>query len=381
MAILDLKLERADLKTDRNWVPRMRELAGSLFRQDPSIAENTVVLISGRDGQAFLFDELPVALQRPASGVFAAKVRADWEQATPNQLRVAALSGEADSIDLFRQAANYDHLREAAILALAIDPNAADRDLFVQGLRSRNNTLVRYSAIALQRVADKPDPEEQLAALKAASQLGWSGEEFKVRDQLIRLLRQQTNQDFGYQFGQYGRKQSHSLDLWQDFLRSRYGERFGELFSTETSYELSDRLGQINWDRGDISTGKEIYQKLNCRQCHDDRSSLGPRLEGITKRFSREDLFHSIVMPSQQIPDRYRAIIVETKDGLVYHGTIIYESVDGITLQDAEGETIRINQAEIETRAESKKSLMPDGLLDQIESSQWADLYAYMTTL
>ena len=117
------------------------------------------------------------------------------------------------------------------------------------------------------------------------------------------------------------------------------------------------------------------------RKCHDGGSQLGPRLEGVTKRFTREDLFRSIVNPSEQIPDRYRAIIVETTDGFYYRGTIIYESVDGITLQDLDGKTIRINQSQIESRTTSEKSLMPDGLLEELKPSQWADLFAYMRSL
>ena len=94
------------------------------------------------------------------------------------------------------------------------------------------------------------------------------------------------------------------------------------------------------------SAGKIVFEEMQCAKCHDQGSRLGPQLEGITKRFSRRDLFRSIVSPDEQVPHRYRALIVETTDGLVFKGTVVYESVDGITLLTGNGETVRINRAE-----------------------------------
>ena len=120
---------------------------------------------------------------------------------------------------------------------------------------------------------------------------------------------------------------------------------------------------------------------MQCAKCHDRGNRLGPRLEGITKRFNRRDLFRSIVSPDEQVPHRYRALIVETTDGQVFRGMVIYESVDGITLLTGNGETIRINRQEMEQRRMSAKSLMPSGLLDRADDSQWADLFAYLSKL
>ena len=106
---------------------------------------------------------------------------------------------------------------------------------------------------------------------------------------------------------------------------------------------------------------------------------MGPRLEGVTKRFSRNDVFTAIVSPHDQVPDRYRAIMIETVDGQFYQGSMVYESVDGITLQEVGGQTVRINRSDIDSRSVSHKSLMPEGLLKEANDQDWADLFAYLS--
>ena len=105
---------------------------------------------------------------------------------------------------------------------------------------------------------------------------------------------------------------------------------------------------------------------------------MGPRLEGLSKRFGRDDVFRAIVNPNEQVPDRYRAIFVESVDGKFYRGSVVYESVDGITLQESNGTTVRINREDIESRTKSVKSLMPEGLMDGSTDQDWADLYEFL---
>lgn len=57
---------------------------------------------------------------------------------------------------------------------------------------------------------------------------------------------------------------------------------------------------------------------------------------------------------------------------------MVYESVDGITLQEIGGNTVRINTNDIESRAVSEKSLMPEGLLNESTDQDWADLFAFL---
>ena len=172
--------------------------------------------------------------------------------------------------------------------------------------------------------------------------------------------------------------QNDVLAKWHVYLADQYPN---EVQINVGTTSLEQKIATINWDGGDVGRGRELYRKQQCALCHDGGSRLGPKLDGITKRFSRHDLFRSLLSPSEQVPDRYRALIIETTDGLIVKGTVIYESVDGITLMDATGKTIRVNKFDIESRTKSTKSLMPDGLLDSVDEKGWADLWAFLKTL
>ena len=70
-----------------------------------------------------------------------------------------------------------------------------------------------------------------------------------------------------------------------------------------------------------------------------------------------------------------------TTDGRTYTGLIVYQSVDGLLLRDAEHQTWRIEADEIEMRVKQPTSLMPAGLLKDRSPQDLADLNSYMQGL
>ncbi len=378
---LDQRIADAGLPTDRNWVPRMRQLCDRLFACQPAIATEVAAGLKGRDGQVFLFDELPSQYRPAASERFLAAIEQDLQRATPDQLRIAAAINSPAARSVLRSAAEFRHLKEAAMLALAVRPEPQDRKFYRAGLGLGNPGVASRCAVALMRFAGQPDSAELLAAFKVLQQSGWDKQDAALRDQMVRLMQHQTGQLFGYQFNQKNLDQSRSVEAWAVYLRQEYPDDFQKLLADDQRVGLLEELQAIDWAGGDADRGLLLYRDLKCAQCHDGGSRLGPRLDGVSKRFSRTDLFRSIVAPSGQVPDRYRATVIETVDGLLYRGTVIYESVDGVTLQDVNGTTLRINQSDIESKTLSAKSLMPEGLLDGLKPQEWADLYAYLTKL
>jgi hypothetical protein len=73
--------------------------------------------------------------------------------------------------------------------------------------------------------------------------------------------------------------------------------------------------------------------------------------------------------------------MIETHDGKIYLGVIIYEAVDGLILSDGMDKTIRIDSPKIAQRQVLSRSLMPESLLDRCSPSDLADLYAYLRSL
>ena len=148
-----------------------------------------------------------------------------------------------------------------------------------------------------------------------------------------------------------------------------------------TEGDLLARLEKVDWAAGDDERGRTLYVKRGCVQCHGGSRAVGPNLAGITKRFGHVDLFRAIAFPNRDVPPRYQTTLVVTTEGTQHAGIVVYESVDGLTLRDGENRTFRIEAKEIEARRRSPTSLMPSGLLKDLESSDLADLEAYLRTL
>ncbi len=373
---IDKKLIEQSANRDRNWNPKMQQLAKRLFRHK-EIAE-TVVEDSrfGSDGHLFLFNVLPRELKSVAAKRMANKI-AETGNATPALLR--AIATDPGNVDLIRGLAKQDHLRDTAIEILAKKPKLQDRPLFASGLESVNSSVARQSANALRRLGDI-SPLELVSAFGAANRLGWDRKDNNTRRALWQLTSVALNERFGFDPNS-NEPQPNVMLRWKRFLQEKFPTEFSQLLSVKSQTSVVKHLSAIDAVSGDIARGKAAYTKFQCANCHDGGNRLGPRLEGVTKRFSREDLYQSIVDPSQQVSDRYRALLVQTVDGAVYRGTMIYDSVDGITLLEANGQTVRINRDNIDSKANSRKSLMPDGLMEKATNQEWADLLSYLGTI
>ena len=124
-----------------------------------------------------------------------------------------------------------------------------------------------------------------------------------------------------------------------------------------------------------------MFEKQSCARCHGGHSALGPDLNGVTNRFSRDDVFTAIVLPNRDVSPRYQTTLIQTSKGDTQTGLVIYEAVDGMILRNSTNQTVRINPADIEARRVLSTSLMPSGLLKDLKPGDLADLYAYLATL
>ena len=383
------KMEMESLQTDRNWMPRMRSLAKALFEKK-DVANWVVQHVDfGGPQHVYLYQVVPNALKPQAASRFLAAVQRAPEEVSPDQLMIAASADPGGSKTLLRQFAQRPAMADRVIQRLSRQPELVDREFFAVGLLSADVDTVDLSAKAMLQLDLEATPEEQMSAFRTACRLGWDRKDRSVRNQLVFLLRRafgdlfderrDTGKD-GYKPDSSDR-QDAALDWYRKKLATKYPVEFDRLMKTYDISDLSIRLKRIDWEAGDAKRGGVVFEAMQCAKCHDQGSRLGPQLEGITKRFSRRDLFRSIVSPDEQVPKRYRALIVETIDGQVFKGTVVYESVDGITMLTGNGETVRINRQDMEQRRMSAKSLMPAGLLDTADDEKWADLFAYLSTL
>ena len=385
---LQAKIDRKGLNQDSNWDDRVGELYAALCGHDaqlpravldtPGFGLPSHVLFLGRIAQA----------DRPrARAAFVAAIGKAGED-YPWSGEVVRLLGQSDDPAvraLVRGAYERVGVRGSVVLELARRAEPVDRKRFVEGLASSSLEVVGACLEALRKLPGGTAAGEQLALLGAVRRLGTAATEHGLRSRAVALLRRNTGRRFGFVSGKKGRvAQPKAVAAWTAFLETAYPEetrrRLGG--AAAASLEgLKKRLAGVDWDSGDASRGKAVFAKRGCVQCHQGRRALGPDLAGSAGRFSRADLFTAIVLPNRDVSPRYQTTVVQTDDGRVYNGLIVYQSVDGLTLRTGTNQTIRLEREEIEYQARRPESLMAAGLLKGLDDGGYADLYAYLKTL
>ncbi len=380
---IDIKIRKLALKQDTNWDDRMGELYSELCKVDPAMP--TVITQQpgfGQPGHVLFLSKVPQGTVAAAIEGFVSTIASDPDFAWTNEVVFAI--GESDKPEhqtLLREQLNNLSVRDAVLMDIADAPVKEDRQLFLSGLESAQLNAVEACANALTKLPRNNDAGEQFQLLGAARRLTNEPREFKIRETVMRLLQNNTGQAHQFVFGPDGYKpQPESMQVWQQWLQERYPE-FQPVDSDEVGRRILASLSDVDWDAGDAEKGRKLFERLSCAKCHGGRRALGPDLTGVAKRFSRSDLFASIVEPNRDISPRYQTTSIETKEGKVFTGLIVYESVDGLLLRDAEHKTYRIEAADIESKHLQRNSLMPSGLLKDTQPGELADLYIYLQGL
>ena len=374
------RLRATESNTDRNWTPRMISTVGLLLQNGPLLDALRKHREFGRSDQEFLFRAIPGKAQPIVAERILEQIRNDSDNVSPAQLAVVATYGQRNEIkSIMRGFVSRPSLSGTALLALCQQPESVDYPHFITGIGSFDANVIKRSAIALRKCAPTfRDRMDVVRVFKSATKLGWDRRDSSVRDQLMLLIKQWTRRRFGYEFKRSGLDQSARLNRWRQHFIRNFHREYQLVIGTASESTFEEKFRSVDWRRGSSWRGGKLYEKLQCAQCHDAGNRLGPRLEGITQRFSKKDLFRSIMFPDEQVPQRYRMKLVETIDGILHSGTVIYESADGVTLMEPSGRTVRVNREDIEQSTRSMKSLMPSGLLDETNPQDWADLFEYL---
>jgi putative heme-binding domain-containing protein len=138
---------------------------------------------------------------------------------------------------------------------------------------------------------------------------------------------------------------------------------------------------------GNAVRGRERFfdrEGAACARCHRVRNEggdIGPDLSDVGGKYERALLIESVLEPSRQIVEGYRATIIATVDGRIVSGIVKEESDKEIALLDAGGRRRTVPTNEIEERAVDQASLMPDARATGLTVSEFADVIAYLQTL
>ncbi len=128
----------------------------------------------------------------------------------------------------------------------------------------------------------------------------------------------------------------------------------------------------------DLALGRAVFAKT-CQQCHTLYGSggkVGPDITG-SNRTNLDYLLENILDPSAVIPNDYKMTALELKSGRIINGIVRAETNAVLTVVTA-NETLTIPTNEIEDRAPSSLSMMPDDLLKPLSDDEVRALIAYL---
>ena len=146
--------------------------------------------------------------------------------------------------------------------------------------------------------------------------------------------------------------------------------------------DFSSSFDQLDQGRS-FEKGREAFAVAQCLACHrfgNEGGSTGPDITGAASRFNHHDLLETILDPSKVVSDQYQNIVVTKKDGGDVTGRLVEEADDQIVLitNPLTGDRTAVSKRDIQKRAPSKISPMPEGLVTILSKEEILDLLAYI---
>lgn len=131
----------------------------------------------------------------------------------------------------------------------------------------------------------------------------------------------------------------------------------------------------------DASRGRELFVE-HCSSCHLLRGvghTVGPDLSALVDR-ERDAFIADVLDPNRAVDPRYFNYLVTLRDGRFLNGVLVAETPGGVVLRRAEGATDQVPRREMLALEVTGKSLMPEGLEQEIGPALLRDIVAYLKT-
>lgn len=380
---LEPKLKERQLQTDTHWNDRLTELYARMVELDAELPGTMLEQPGfGRPGHILFMSKLNRTLLPKAVEIFFKTATADAEYQWTNDVVFVIGEGKTPKhYDLIRSQFEKFELRMAILMVLAANPQDQDRQRFTAGLESAALEILNDCISALEKLPAKKDGTEFVALVKLIRRLGNEKPESALRDRAAQLLQRNSEEKFG--FGEPSTSQAAAIEKCTKWLTQKYPQQAESIVGGNQAEfaNVQQLMAKTDWTKGDAERGRKLFGGRGCAQCHTGGGAVGPDLSGVAGRFSRDDLFLAIALPSRDVSPRYQTMMIETKQGKTYTGLIVYEAVDGLLLRNGTNQTFRIEARDIESRRNLPTSLMPDGLLRELKPADLADLYSFLQSL
>ncbi len=370
----------------RNWPRRVADTFQRLCKLDPRLPRTLVGHPDFGQPQHSLF-VLLLPSQYRARG--AARLLAwihddlidpsDW---TADLVRAISMLPDYQSLNLLREQWPDFRLRDSIVAVLARNPEEVDRSRFLDSLQSARSSTINTAAGALTKLSPEASPEEVATALSTLQRHCSDMKYVQTRQAITRLLMHWTQEDFAIsEEGVRIEDLAAIYQPWFSWFKDLYPEQSKRFSGLAGLADWKHRFNALDWQSGNVDRGEVAFQKFQCATCHTGDRRLGPDLQPVARRFSRDDLFVSIIEPNRNVSPAYQTKQFVTASGRVFSGMVVYASPDGTLVQIGADETVRIADDEIVEITSSPSSLMPKGLLQNATDQDLTDLYAFLQAM
>lgn len=136
---------------------------------------------------------------------------------------------------------------------------------------------------------------------------------------------------------------------------------------------------------GDPRRGAGIFwehptaQCVRCHSYHDYGGTAGPRMNGVAKRLTREQILESLIEPSARIAAGFGVISLELKSGKKITGIMQQEKEDGFTLKIGDKPDTVILKSDVAKHTYSPSSMPPMQYL--LTKKEIRDVVSFLATL
>lgn len=291
---------------------------------------------------------------------------------------VLARSGDPESMAYLRQVYEEDpDRRQDLAMGLAQQPGGENFPLLVSSLSIVENAAAEEVLRHLAEVDQTPEGSEPLRqAILCGLRIDGRGSRHAVR-----ILEKWT----GEKLTDDDASPADALAAWQDWFRGQYPDQPDPSLPVDdksnrwTFDELLAHLTET--DEGNHVRGQSVYEKAKCHQCHrygNRGEGIGPDLTTVAQRFQTKEILESILFPSQVISDQYASKTIVTVAGRTFTGIVGSAGEGSLVVLQSNGEKVVIAEDDVDEIAPSKKSTMPEGLLNELTLEEIADLFTYL---
>ncbi|MBI1346017.1 c-type cytochrome [bacterium] len=151
--------------------------------------------------------------------------------------------------------------------------------------------------------------------------------------------------------------------------------------------EVSEELTQLIQQRKqaflsatpNLEQGRLMFEKT-CAACHrigNKGAKVGPELDGVGLH-GLDRLLEDTLDPNRNVDGAFRSTVLVLQDGKVLVGLVAREEGAVIVLINEQGQEVRVNQADIEERQQTRLSPMPANVSDKLKPEEYVDLLGYL---